>query len=49
MRWADDLRKHIGSRWVNHAADGEEWKRLEEAYVQRWVVSLSLPCIYHHA
>jgi len=36
MRWADDLRKQTGTRWMNNAADRKEWKRLGEAYVQRW-------------
>ncbi|XP_030766839.1 uncharacterized protein LOC115890677 [Sitophilus oryzae] len=37
MRWADDLRKHAGTRWMSTATESEEWKRLGEAYVQRWI------------
>ncbi|CAG9835439.1 unnamed protein product [Diabrotica balteata] len=36
MRWADDIKKHVGSRWMTVATDREEWKRIGEAYVQRW-------------
>ena len=36
MRWADDLRRHAGRRWMERAGDREEWKMLGEAYVQGW-------------
>lgn len=34
-RWTDDI-KRITTNWIGTAQNREEWKTLEEAYVQQW-------------
>lgn len=34
-RWTDDLKK-ISTNWIEAAQNRQEWKHLEEAYVQQW-------------
>lgn len=36
QRWVDDIRRHAGRDWMQRAQNRQEWKRLEEAYVQEW-------------
>lgn len=35
--WMDDVRGHGGRDWMSRAQDRQEWKKLEEAYVQNWI------------
>ena len=35
-RWADDLMKATGSRWMQAAYNRSYWKSKGEAYVQQW-------------
>lgn len=36
MRWADNIKKYAGSRWTKIATNMEEWKRVDDAYIQTW-------------
>lgn len=36
LRWVDDIRKHAGHNWMARAADRESWRKIGEAYVQKW-------------
>ncbi|KAJ0175113.1 hypothetical protein K1T71_009254 [Dendrolimus kikuchii] len=38
-RWADDLCKVAGRRWLRKSEDRDEWRRLREAYVQQWTAN----------
>lgn len=34
----DDIRKTAGRNWEQRARDRKKWKRMEEAYIQEWMV-----------
>ena len=35
-RWADDLVKNAGTRWMREARNRSLWRHLGETYVQQW-------------
>ncbi|CAK1604107.1 unnamed protein product [Parnassius mnemosyne] len=35
-RWEDDIKAIAGGIWTRTAKDREEWKRLEEAFANKW-------------
>ena len=35
-RWADDIIPVAGRRWIRVAQNRDEWKKIEEAYIQQW-------------
>ena len=38
MRWADNIAKHIGKKWMTSTEDREDWHNQEEAFIQQWRV-----------
>jgi len=38
MRWADNIAKHIGKKWMTSAEDRQDWHNQEEAFIQQWRV-----------
>jgi hypothetical protein len=38
-RWADELRRMCGVKWMQIAQDRQEWKRIGEAFIQQWMVN----------
>ena len=36
-RWSDDIKKEAGPLWTRKAEDRDEWRRIGEAYVQKWI------------
>ena len=36
-RWKDDIREISGRNWVGVAQDRDQWKLLEEYYIQKWM------------
>jgi hypothetical protein len=38
-RWADELRRMCGVKWMQIAQDRQEWKRIGEAFIQQWTVN----------
>jgi len=38
MRWADNIAKHIGKKWMTSAENRQDWHNQEEAFIQQWRV-----------
>jgi hypothetical protein len=37
-RWADELRRMGGVKWMQIAQDRQKWKSIGEAFIQQWMV-----------
>lgn len=38
LRWSDEIKKWNGINWIKNAQERHEWKKLGEAYVQKWTL-----------
>jgi hypothetical protein len=38
-RWADELIRMCGVKWMQISQDRQEWKRIGEAFIQQWMVN----------
>lgn len=37
MRWIDDVKRHAGFAWKRMAENRENWRKVGEAYIQKWI------------
>ena len=35
-RWSDDIVQKAGKTWMRVGRDRDEWRKMEEAYIQQW-------------
>ncbi|CAH2245406.1 jg12916 [Pararge aegeria aegeria] len=40
-RWSDDIIKAVGATWTRLARERNRWKRMEEAFAQKWAFQLT--------
>lgn len=41
-RWMDDIKAVAGVTWTRTANNREKWKKLEEAFTNKWQTTLSV-------